>query len=94
MQMQKLNREKGMLYGVRQHDKACSELVKIVEDLLPMPCKVSLEDDVIFMIFNDDIDIYNVAGMLGINPSAINYITPLTDIRHHYSIPLDFIRRN
>lgn len=94
MQMQKLSREKGMLYGVRQHDKACSELVKIVEDLLPMPCKVSLDDDVIFIIFNDDIDIYNVAGMLGISPSAINYITPLTDIRHHYSIPLDFIRRN
>ena len=94
MQMQKLSREKGMLYGVRQHDKACSELVKIVEDLLPMPCKVSLGDDIVFMIFNDDIDIYNVAGMLGINPSAINYITPLTDIRHHYSIPLDFIRRN
>ena len=94
MQMQKLSREKGMLYGVRQHDKACSELVKIVEDLLPMPCKVSLDDDIVFMIFNDDIDIYNVAGMLGINPSAINYITPLTDIRHHYSIPLDFIRRN
>ena len=94
MQMQKLSREKGMLYGVRQYDKARSELVKIVEDLLPMPCQVSLDDDVIFMIFNDDIDIYNVTGMLGISPSAINYITPLTDIRHHYSIPLDFIRRN
>ena len=92
--MQKLNREKGMLYGIYQYDKACSELVKIVEDLLPMPCKVSFEDDVIFMIFNDDIDIYNVTGMLGISPSAINYITPLTDIRHHYAIPLDFIRGN
>ena len=90
--MKELNREKGLMYGVRQYDKACDKLVKIVRDLLPL-CEVYFKDEIIYLIFEDDIDTFNITYALGINESCINHITALTDIKYHYAIPLEYIRR-
>lgn len=91
IKMRKQNREKGIYYAIRQYDEAYNELISILADLLP-PCKIDLKDDIIYLLFDNFISIYSIAYALSINESFVTYISPLTNKRNHFSIPLEFIR--
>ena len=50
--MKDYTREKGFYYGIRQYRDAKNELVKIIKDLLVVPSKVYIENDIIYIIFD------------------------------------------
>lgn len=85
--MQKQNKD---IHYAAQHD--ISTLIEIIYDLLP-PCEVTIEDDILYLLFYTDISTDSIANLLEIDNSYINNITPLTGHQNHFAIPLDCIRR-
>ena len=85
--MQKQNKD---IYYAAQHD--ISTLIEIIYDLLPS-CEVTIEDDILYLLFYTDISADSIANLLEIDNSHINIITPLTGYQNHFAIPLDCIRR-
>ena len=84
--MQKQNKD---IYYAAQHD--ISTLIEIVYDLLP-PCEVTIEDNILYLLFYTDITADSIANLLEIDNSYINNITSLTGHQNHFAIPLDYIR--
>ena len=78
------------IYYAAQHD--ISTLIEILYDLLP-PCEVTIEDNILYVLFYTDITVDSIANLLEIDNSHINIITPLTGYQNHFAIPLDCIRR-
>lgn len=85
--MQKQNKD---IHYAAQHD--ISILIEIIYDLLP-PCEVTIEDDILYLLFYTDISADSIANLLEIDNSYINNITPLTGHQNHFAIPLDYIKR-
>ena len=85
--MQKQNKD---IHYAAQHD--ISTLIEILYDLLP-PCEVTIEDNILYVLFYTDITVDSIANLLEIDNSHINIITPLTGYQNHFAIPLDCIRR-
>lgn len=86
--MQKQNKD---IHYAAQHD--ISTLIEIIYDLLP-PCEVTIEDDILYLLFYTDISADSIANLLEIDNSYINHITPLTGHQNHFAIPLDYIGGN
>lgn len=85
--MQKQNKD---TYYAAQHDT--STLIEIIYDLLPS-CEVTIEDNILYLLFYTDITADSIANLLEIDNSYINNITPLTGHQNHFAIPLDYIKR-
>ena len=85
--MQKQNKD---IHYAAQHD--ISTLIEIIYDLLP-PCEVTIEDNILYLLFYTDITADSVENLLEIDNSYINNITPLTGHQNHFAIPLDYIKR-
>ena len=85
--MQKQNKD---IHYAAQHD--ISTLIEIIYDLLP-PCEVTIEDNILYLLFYTDITADSVSNLLEIDNSYINNITPLTGHQNHFAIPLDYIKR-
>lgn len=92
MKMKEYTREKGFYYGIRQYRDAKNELVKIIKDLLVVPSKVYIENDIIYIIFDDDCNgAFHIAFTLHIDESCVNHISVLTNIPYHYAVPLELL---
>ena len=78
------------IHYAAQHD--ISTLIEIIYDLLP-PCEVTIEDDILYLLFYTHITADSIANLLKIDNSYINIITPLTVHKNHFAIPLDYIMR-
>lgn len=78
------------IHYVAKHD--ISTLIEIIYDLLP-PCEITIEDDILYLLFYTHITADSIANLLKIDNSYINTITSLTGHKNHFAIPLDYIRR-
>lgn len=76
------------IHYVAQHD--ISTFIEIIYDLLP-PCEVTIENNILYLLFYTDISADSIANLLKINNSHINIITPLTGHKNHFAIPLDVL---
>ena len=76
------------IHYAAQHD--ISTLIEILYDLLPS-CEVTIEDDILYLLFYTDITVDSIANLLKIDNSHINIITPLTGHQNHFAILLDYI---
>lgn len=67
-------------------------LINIAYDLLP-PCEITVEDDVLYLLFYTDMTADSIANLLEIHDSYINTITPITGHENHFAISLEHLRR-
>lgn len=78
------------IYYAAKHDS--SALIEFLYDLLPS-CEITIEDDILYLLFYTDITVDSIANLLEINDSYINTITPITGHENHFAIPLYYLRR-